>query len=92
MKNRPAGSKDFFGALLQLKSKKSEQMEDEKLYRAYCQKHSDQKYELVIFNDFCNGAKVSVFWTTCHNFWLLLPSEAKLRTKLESKGTMMMLQ
>ena len=67
-------------------------MEDNQLYGAYCQKYSDQEYELVLFNDFCNGAKVSVFWPACHNSWFLLPLEAKLGTKLENKDTMMLLQ
>ena len=53
--------KNFSGALLQLKSKISEQMEDDQFYGAYSQTNSDQKDDLVIFNDLCNGAKVSVF-------------------------------
>ena len=77
---------------MQVKSKNSEQTPERKLYRAYCQNNSDQKDDLVSFNDFSNGAKVSVFWTACHNFWLLLPSKAKVGTKLENKYTMMMLQ
>ena len=59
-------------------------MEDNQLYEEYCQKTLDTKYDLVIFNDFFNGAKVYVFWTACHNFWFLLPSEAKHGTKLEN--------
>ena len=47
---------NFFGALLQLKSKSSEQVVASQLYKAYCQKNSDQKDDLVIFKDFCNEA------------------------------------
>ena len=61
-----------------------------------CMEHTakklDQKYDLVIFNDFCNGAKVSFIWTACHKFLFCLQSEAKVGTKLENKDTMMMLQ
>ena len=39
MKNRPSGSKEIFGELLQLKSNNLEQIEDNQLYGAYCQKN-----------------------------------------------------
>ena len=55
---------NFFGALLQLKSKNSEQMED----RAYSQKNSDQKDDLVIYGEFFRQADRICFWTACHNF------------------------
>ena len=43
--------KNFFGILLQLKSKNSEQTPKSQLYRAYCQKNSDKKDDLVIYEE-----------------------------------------
>ena len=62
------GSKYFFGALLQLKSKTSEHTPETQLYIAYFQKHSDQKDDLVIFGELFRQADIICFWTTCHNF------------------------
>ena len=45
-----------FGALLQLKSKNSEQVEASQLYKAYCQNNSDQKDDRVILHEFFRGA------------------------------------
>ena len=83
---------NFFGALLQLKSKNSEQMLESQLYRAHCQKNSDQKDDLVILFEFFCPRTESVFWTARHNFWTFLQSEAKLGRKLKRKDTMMLLQ
>ena len=44
--------KNFFEALLQLKSKNSEHKPKRQLYGACCQKYSDQKDDLVIYREF----------------------------------------
>ena len=59
---------NFFGALLQLKSKNSEHTPEIQLYRAYCQKNSYQKDDLVIYGEFFRQADRICFWTACHNF------------------------
>ena len=61
VKNGPAGTKEFFGTLLQLKSKNSEQMEDNQLYGAYCQNNTDQKDDLVIYNEYFRQADIICF-------------------------------
>ena len=52
----------FFGVLLQLKSKNSEQATDSKLYRAYCKNNSDQKDDLVILYEFSRQADIICFF------------------------------
>src|SRR3954463_7751480 len=69
--------KNFLGALLQLKSKNSEQTLERQLYRAYCQNNSDQKDDLVIYSEFFRQGDIICFWTACHNFRTFLQSEAK---------------
>ena len=43
---------NFFGLLLQLKSKTSEQVKVSQLYRACCKNNSDQKDDLVFLCEF----------------------------------------
>ena len=43
-------------------------MEESQLYRAYCQKHSDQKDDMMIYDEFFREAHRICFWTACHNF------------------------
>jgi hypothetical protein len=68
---------NFLGALLQLKSKNSEQVVDSQLYRAYCKKNSDQKDDLVIFKDFCNEANIICFLDSMSQLLIYLPPAAK---------------
>ena len=83
---------NFKEILLQLKSKNSEQTPERQLYRAYWQNNSDQKDDLVIYEDFFRQADKIYFWKACHNSCTFLESEAKLGTMLENKDTMMLLQ
>ena len=41
-------------------------MEASQLYRAYCQKNSDQKDDLVILGEFFRQADRICSWTACH--------------------------
>ena len=59
---------NFFGELLQLKSKNSEHTPEIQLYRAYCQNNSDKKDDLVTFGEFFRQADKICFSTTCHKF------------------------
>ena len=68
---------NFFGVLLQLKSKNSEQTPESQLYRAYCQNNLDQKDDLVIFKDFCNEANRICFLDSMSKLLIHLPPEAK---------------
>src|SRR3954467_1812020 len=59
---------NFFEVLLQLKSKKFEQRLAIQLYGACCQKHTDQKDDLVIYREFSRQEDRICFWTASTNF------------------------
>ena len=68
VKNRPEGSKYFFRGTSATQIKNSEQTPESQLYIAYCQKNSDQKDDLVIYDEFFRQADRICFWTAWHNF------------------------
>src|SRR3954471_9331755 len=53
--------KNFFEALLQLKSKNSEQTPERQLYGAYFQNNSDQKDLVIYLEFFCQPHRIC-FW------------------------------
>ena len=68
---------NFFGVLLQLKSKNSEQVVASQLYRAYFQNNSDQKYDLVILHELFRGADRICFLDNTSQLLIHLSPEAK---------------
>src|SRR3954467_8470833 len=59
--------KNFFGALLHLKSKNSKHTPERKLYGAYCQNNSYQKVNVVIYLELFRQADRFCFLTACTN-------------------------
>src|ERR1041385_7453134 len=52
VKNRTAGNREFFRGTSATQIKKLRTYESLKLYRACCQKNSDQKDDLLIYSNF----------------------------------------
>ena len=77
MKHRPAGSKEFFWNTYATQIKNSWKVVASQLYRAYSQKHSDQKYYLVILGEFFRQADKIYFLDNMSQLLIHLPPEAK---------------
>ena len=67
----------FFGALLQLKSKNSEQVVIRQLYTTYYQNNSDQKDDLVILYEFSRQADIICFLDNMSQLLIHLSLQAK---------------